>query len=374
MSEPAAHDTRATREAEYEMLQAEHGGYWRHTFTDHAYLYNLHFPPESLFEEFGSRIHELVLNYPVAQNVLAELVGALIGQPPSRLVVGNGAAELIKILSGHVASKIIVPVPSFNEYANAAPAGHVVEFALDVPSFELDVDRFAAEAMRCGADFAIVVSPNNPTSLLVPRVDLLRLVGLLEEQGCTLVVDESFIDFADAGAGQSLEKDVAEHPNLAIMKSMSKAYGICGLRIGYLLTANEQLAQRVRDGLHIWNLNGFAEEFLRLAPGLREDFVDSCDKVRSERDALYEGLSVVPGLTVYRPDANFIFCRLPDGAPSGPEVARRLFLEENIFVKHTAGKTMSEADRYLRIASRTRAENEVLTAALAILLATDVAR
>src|SRR5450830_31935 len=132
---------RAVREAEYETLQSEHGGYWRHGFVDHAYLYNLHFPPESLFEQLGSQIHELVLNYPVAQNVVAGLVGELIGQRPDRIVVGNGAAELIKILSGHLATRLIVSVPSFNEYANAAPEGNVVELALDAPSFQLDVDR-----------------------------------------------------------------------------------------------------------------------------------------------------------------------------------------------------------------------------------------
>ena len=83
---------------------------------------------------------------------------------------------------------------------------------------------------------------------------------------------------------------MADHANLAVMKSMSKAYGICGLRIGYLLTANEGLARRMRDGLHIWNLNGFAEAFLRLAPGYRQDFAESCESVRAERDAFYEEL------------------------------------------------------------------------------------
>jgi len=209
----------------------------------------------------------------VAQNVVASLVGDLIGQPANRVIVGNGAAELIKIISGHVAKRVIIPVPSFNEYANAAPAGTAVEFALEGPSFQLDVDAFAAAAIDAGADFAVVVTPNNPTSLLVPRADLLRLVSLLEPSGCTLIVDESFIDFAEGAYAESLERDIAEHQNLAVMKSMSKAYGICGLRIGYLLTANESLAARVREGLHIWNLNGFAEAFLRLAPGYREDFV-----------------------------------------------------------------------------------------------------
>ncbi|HEY5540190.1 MAG TPA: histidinol-phosphate transaminase, partial [Coriobacteriia bacterium] len=344
-----------------------------HSFVDHAYLYNLHFPPESLFEYLCGQIHELVLNYPAAQDVVAGLVGRLIGQPADRIVVGNGAAELIKIVSGHIAKKLIVPVPSFNEYANAAPVGNVVQFALDAPSFQLDVDTLAAEAIECGADFAVVVTPNNPTSLLVPRADLIRLLGLLAGHGCTLIVDESFIDFAEAGAAESLEKDVADHQNLAVMKSMSKAYGICGLRIGYLLTANEDLARQVRNGLHIWNLNGFAEAFLRVAPGYREDFAESCESVRAERDAFYEVLCAVPGLTVHRPDANFIFCRLPDGAPSGPDVTRQLFVEDNIYIKHCQDKTMPESSRYIRIASRTSEENEALTTALARVLGMAVA-
>jgi len=364
------HEARLARGADYESLQSAHGGYWRHGFVDHAYLYNLYFPPESLFGQFRDRIHELVLNYPVAQDVVAGLVGELIGQPAERIVVGNGAAELIKILSGHVAAKVIIPVPSFNEYANANTAHTVVEFALDAPGFQLDVDRFAAEAIACGATSAVVVSPNNPTSLLVPRTELLRLVGLLKESGCTLIVDESFIDFAEAGAAESLEKDVADHQNLAVMKSMSKAYGICGLRLGYLLTANEGLARRVRDQLHIWNINGFAEEFLRLAPSYRQDFSESCEKVRADRDAFYESLCAIPGLTVLRPDANFIFCRLPDGSPSGPEVERRLFVEDNIYIKHCEGKTMPDSSRYIRIASRTRAENSNLTVALSRILDT----
>ncbi|MDO8987715.1 MAG: histidinol-phosphate aminotransferase family protein, partial [Coriobacteriia bacterium] len=125
--------------AEYEALQTEHGGYWHHGFVDHAYLYNLYFPPETLFEELGEQIHELVLNYPVAQNVLGRLVGDLIGQPAERMVVANGAAELIKIISGHLATKLIIPVPSFNEYANACAPGTAVEFVMDAPSFTLDV-------------------------------------------------------------------------------------------------------------------------------------------------------------------------------------------------------------------------------------------
>ncbi|MEE8060088.1 MAG: histidinol-phosphate transaminase [Pseudomonadales bacterium] len=359
----------ATREQQYEMISTQHGGYWQHGFIDHAYLYNLYFPPTRFFDQLTSQIRELVLNYPVAQSVLAEMVGELIDQSPERIVVGNGAAELIKIVSGHLAKTLIVPVPSFNEYANAAPEGHVVEFQLDAPSFELDVDKFAAEAARCKADVAVVVTPNNPTSLLVPKADLIRLLGKLAEHDCMLIVDESFIDFTEEPEQLSLEAEIAQYTNLVIFKSMSKAYGICGLRIGYMLTANTAYAEKVRQGVSIWNLNGLAEAFLRHAPEYREEFKISCAKVRADRDRFYQQLCTIEGMSVYKPDANYIFCRLPDHAPTGPEVTRQLFVEHNIYIKHCEGKNMPESNRYVRIASRTPAENTTIVAALISILA-----
>jgi histidinol-phosphate/aromatic aminotransferase/cobyric acid decarboxylase-like protein len=301
----------------YEYISEQHGGFWRHDFIDHNYLYNLYFPPEDFFSHISRRVHQLVLNYPIGQKDLASLVGELIEQPPERVVVGNGAAELIKIIAG-MGRKMIVPVPSFNEYANAATAGNVVEFALEPPSFQLDVDKFAAEALRCEA-----------------RRDQ-----------------------------ETLEQEIDKFPNLAIFKSMSKAYGICGIRIGYMLTANSDFAAKVRQGLHIWNINGFAEEFLRLAQQYRQQFVASCGKVKLDRDIFYNQLQTIPGMTVYQPDANYIFCRLPDHAASGPEVTEKLFVQHNIYIKHCQGKTMPESDRYLRIASRTQPENRNLVEAL----------
>ncbi len=353
----------STAQQHYEFISAQHGGYWRHDFIDHNYLYNLYFPPEDFFSHITRHIHQLVLSYPVAQKDLAGLLGDLIAQPPERIVVGNGAAELIKIIAG-MGRKLIVPVPSFNEYANAAPTGNVVEFALEAPSFQLDVDKFAAEAIRCKAGLAVVVTPNNPTSLLVPKAELIRLLKKLADHDCMLIVDESFIDFAENRDRETLEKEIDKFPNLAIFKSMSKAYGICGIRIGYMLTANPDFAAKVRQGLHIWNINGFAEEFLRLAPQYRQQFIDSCSRVKADRDHFYKQLQTVRGMTVYQPDANYIFCRLPDQAASGPEVTEELFVKHNIYIKHCQDKTMPESDRYLRIASRTQAENRRLVEAL----------
>ncbi len=352
------------QDEKYRYISGQHGGYYRHDFIDHAYLYNLYFPPEAIITILKDRIHDLVQSYPVAQVSIAELVGRVIDQPAERIVVGNGAAELIKIVSGHIANKLIVPVPSFNEYANAALADRVVEFPLEFPSFQLDEDRFVAKAMEVGADVAVVVTPNNPTSMLIPKANLIQLARKLETKGIVLVVDESFIDFAENHDQVSLEKEIADYPNVAIIKSMSKAYGICGLRIGYVVTANTRFAEALRKGVHIWNINGFAEEFLRILPDYKQEFADSCRQVRADRDRLYEALRGIEGMTVFRPDANFVFCRLPESARSGPEITKRLFVEHNLYIKDCDGKTQPDSDRYVRIASRTGPENRRLVEAL----------
>jgi threonine-phosphate decarboxylase len=353
-----------TQEEKYEFISKQHGGYYRHDFTDHAYLYNLYFPPENVFKHLKDNIQDIVLNYPMAQNALAELIANLINQPIERIVIGNGAAEIIKILSGHLAKKIIVPVPSFNEYVNAAPDGQVVEFPLEFPSFQLDVDKFAEEAIKIGADMAVVVTPNNPTSIHVPKADLIRLSEKLEKNNCMLIIDESFLDFTANKENISLEPEIEKYPYMAILKSMSKAYGICGLRIGYLLTANLEFSNSVRNEIHIWNINGFAEEFLRILPDYQKEFKDSCKTVVKDRDIFYGQLCAIPDMKVFKPDANYIFCRLPDNALSGPEVTKRLFIEYNIYIKDSKGKTQPEADRYIRIASRTQEENSKLIDAL----------
>lgn len=353
-----------TQSEKYDFIVTQHGGYYRHDFIDHAYLYNLYFPPEAIFTKFKNQIHDIVLNYPIAQKDLAELVGKIIKQPAERIVVGNGAAELIKIVSGRIAKKLIVPVPSFNEYVNAAPPNQVVEFPLEFPTFQLDVDKFAAEAIKVNADIAIVVTPNNPTSMLIPKLDLIRLAKKLESHDCILIVDESFLDFAENPKEISLEQEIEKHPNVVIFKSMSKAYGICGLRVGYMLTTNTTFAKKVRDGIHIWNINGFAEEFLRLLPDYKQEFIESCKQVRIDRDILYENLCKIDGMIVFKPDANYLFCRLPDYAPNALKVTKKLFIEHNIYIKDCVGKTQPDADRYVRISSRTETENCKLIEAL----------
>ena len=254
---------------------------------------------------------------------------------------------------------------------NAAPEGQAIEFPLEFPSFQLDVDKFAAHAIKVKAEVAVVVTPNNPTSLTIPKSDLIRLAEKLSRYDCQLIIDESFIDFVRNYDQESMEDQIEKYPNITIFKSMSKAYGICGLRIGYLLTTNLKFAEAIRQGVHIWNINGFAEEFLRILPDYRDAFIKSCNQVKKDRDKLYSDLTTFSGLTVYNPDANYVFCRLPDTGLSAPELTKKLFIEHNIYIKHCQGKTMPDADQYIRIAARTKEENTTLVQAMGLVIDAD---
>jgi histidinol-phosphate/aromatic aminotransferase/cobyric acid decarboxylase-like protein/CTP:phosphocholine cytidylyltransferase-like protein len=355
------------RDAQYDRVQQLHGAYWRYGLVDHSYLYNMHFPPPGMLEIFHAHLREIVTNYPVAQNDIARLVANWTGADPDRLAVANGAAELIKILGNQFEQRVTIPTPSFNEYEEVIDADGLNRFALDANSFELDVEAFADSAINWQSDTAIIVSPNNPTGLSVPRDDVLSLASLLEPHNCRLIVDESFIEFAQAGIKASVETMVEKHNNLVVIKSMSKVFGVAGIRLGYLLSADRAFIKAIRASLPIWNINGLAEEFLRLVGRYRREFFASCELTRETCQQFYRDLSALPGIDVIESDANFILCKLTNQAANGPELARRIYVDHNILVKDCAAKSMPDANRYLRIASRTPAENQHLVAILGAL-------
>jgi histidinol-phosphate/aromatic aminotransferase/cobyric acid decarboxylase-like protein len=327
----------------------------------------MHFPPDQMLDVFHSDLREIVTNYPVAQKEIAQLVANWTGANSEHLVVANGCAELIKILGNRFQNRVTIPTPSFNEYEEVVDADGLNRFALNMNSFELDIEEFAESAINWQSDTAIIVTPNNPTSLSVPQDQVLRLAELLEAHNCRLIVDESFIEFSRSGIKSSVESMVSEHTNLVVIKSMSKVFGVAGIRLGYLLSADLQFINAVRESLPIWNINGVAEEFLRIIGRYRTEFFASCDLTRETCLQFYHDLSALPGIKAIEPDANFVLCKLTNPSVNGPELARRMYVEHNILIKDCSAKSMDEADRYLRIASRTPEENQNLVAVLGTL-------
>ena len=336
------------------------GGYWRHGFVDHVLLINPYFPTADFVEELQSALPRLLAHYPSIGGEIEESVGRLIGQPSNCIAVGNGVIEIISNLLPRTGLSLAVPTPSFNPYEDYPLPEKLARFALEPPDFVLDMDTYAVFVEKSGVDAAVIISPHNPTSTLVNRNDVLRLAGRLQELGKLLFVDESFIEFAPLGRAESVENAVDEYENLIVLKSLGKTYGTCGLRMGYLLSSDAKFVESVRRSLPTWNINVLAEYAMSRLPDFAIPAAESWERVKLDRDILFEDLQGFPGLHVLRPNANYVFARLPEQWPDGPDIAERMLRRYKILLRHCESKTMREGERYLRIAARTQPENKHL--------------
>lgn len=351
-------------------LATRHGGYWRYPVVDHCLLYNFHYPPKKIVDHLATRIDFLVREYPSAQRPIADFVARWYGVDPGVLVIANGVSELIPIVLADARRPVVMPTPSFNEYEAVVDPALVRHWPLtEAEGFRIDPERLLAEARAIGAGHVVLITPNNPTGNAIPRADVVRIVEGAAEFGARVILDESFVDFQEEGRAASLMDDLAAHPNLTILLSLSKSHGVGGLRIGLLASADAAEVARVLRRVPIWNINAFAEAYLRLFNAFRQEYFASCDLVRAETRALAQGLAAIDGLTVHPTDANFVFCRLAEDVGTAPELVLRLLETEGIYVKDCSGKVMEEAHRYLRISSRGEVDDGRLLRALARVVA-----
>ncbi|KAA6175709.1 aminotransferase class I/II-fold pyridoxal phosphate-dependent enzyme [Pseudomonas marginalis] len=352
-------------EHKHALLSSQHGGYWRFPVTDHALIYNLHFPPAGLKKLMVDRFADIALNYPASAGASLPLLSDFLGVPADNLVIANGVSEIIRLLPRLFAGNLLVFEPSFNEFANAFPKDRVTTIRLTAQNqFALDIEHTLRVIEQHQLDAVVLVTPNNPTGGLIPKATILELYRRTEEQAPYLIVDESFLDFAGEARDHTLLNDLLALPRIIVLRSMSKTFGIGGLRLGYAASANQGWLGALRKELPIWNINGFAEEFMLNLPQYRKEYAASCAQVRRETDDLVAQLREIEALEVFSTVSNFVLCRLKQGFPSAPELAALLVDEFSIFIKECSAKVMDDADRYLRISSRNREQNDRLIDAL----------
>lgn len=354
----------APAEEQYARVSGTAGGYWSRPIAEHLLLCNPFFPPQSFFDQLAMRLPQVLRFYPSGHEHLARQVGEMTRRPPQHVVVGNGVADLIPALYAVLDPKVAIPTPTFNGFQIALPPERVFTFLLREPLFDLDVDEFGDFARYSGATAAVAINPNNPSGRLVASQDLRRLACMLESAACRLIVDESFIDFPVNGRAESIEPYLSDHPNLIVLKSLGKVYGLGGIRLGYMLSADEDLVAAVRDRLPLWNVNGVGEYALWLLPEYEAELLHSLQRVRIEREKLEDSLRAIGGMQVTPSVTNYVFCRLPDEWPTGTMLKRILAIEHNILIRECAYQTMQDPDRYIRLTVRRSLENSHLVSAL----------
>lgn len=275
--------------------------------------------------------------------------------PEEYLLFGNGASELfMAIVHGIRPKRTVIPVPSFSgyEYAAASGGGEILfcplsgerEFA---PGEEL------GEALSGETELVFLGNPNNPTGRLLSREYLGGLLTHCRDRNILVVLDESFIGFCGEEASQV--RYMEEYGNLLIVRAFTKIFAIPGVRLGYLLTSESSLKNKIEEQLPEWNVSVFAQEAGRYCVEESAFLRETVDCVRKERGFLTEGLQRM-GLTVVKSDANFILFR------GGRGWYERL-LEQGILIRDCGSFRGLSGDWY-RIAVRSRRENERLLAAM----------
>lgn len=190
------------------------------------------------------------------------------------------------------------------------------------------------------------------------------LLAWSKKRGIHLIVDESFLDFACDGEQITLldNRTLANNPHLVIVKSISKSYGVPGLRLGMIACSDADLVNNVRKDVAIWNINSFAEFYLQIYGKYEKDYKKACQAFMSEREHFFQSLQAVDYLRVIPSAANYFLCEVT-GCLSSHELTDRL-LEHDILIKDCGAKQAFQGRNYVRIAVKGRADNERLMEAL----------
>lgn len=350
----------ASPEEKLKKIQHSYGGYWRYTgLLDFCYLVNPYFPQQRMIDEMKANFEELLRNYPSGMGINSLLAGKYFGIKQDYVVVGNGAAELIKALMESAEGKCGVVYPTFEEYPNRLKKENLIVYYPDNADFRYNVDQLIEFFSNNKVNNLLIVNPDNPSGNFIPKKQLLHLIDWAKNNDVRLVIDESFVDFADDGEQQSLlnDSDLASYPNRCVMKSISKSYGVPGLRLGVLASSNTQLISKMKKDVAIWNINSFAEFYMQIYNKYSKDYVKSCEKFREERALFLADLEEISWIRVIPSQANYFLCEILDKFTS-QELTLLLLSNFNILIKDCSSKKgFSSARQYIRIAIRDRKDN-----------------
>lgn len=357
----------ADSELRFAKMQQSYGGYWRYPgIIDFCYLVNPYFPTPKLVHELKANFDSLLRQYPSGMGVNSMLAGKFFGIKQDYICVGNGAAELIKSVMEGVDGNFGVVYPTFEEYPNRVDDGRRIVYNPSKNDFSYDADDLISFFDERDINTLLVVNPDNPSGNFIQLNDLKRLLQWSQKKEIRLIIDESFVDFSSDGSKNTLLRNdiLQSFTNLCVVKSISKSYGVPGLRLGIIASSDTCFINGIKKDVAIWNINSFGEYFMQIYGKYESDYIKSCEIFREEREVFYKELQAVPYLRIIPSQANYFLCEVTDRFTSY-ELCLRLLDEFDILVKDCSHKKgFSNGSQYVRIAIRDRKDNSILIRAL----------
>ena len=343
-----------------------YGGYWRYpAMRDFCYLVNPYFPNERFMNEMKSNFDVLVREYPSGMAVNSLLAGHFFGVRTENICVGNGTAELIKSLMENISGKIGMVYPTFEEYPHRKKDVEVIPYYVVDKDFDYSVDDIMSYYEGKDISAIVLVNPDNPSGHFISKKDILRLEDWCRSKGRKLIVDESFIDFVEDDEWHTLldMEVLLNHPSLIVLKSISKSFGVAGLRLGVIATADTDLIAFMKKDVAIWNINSFAEYYLQIIEKYRDDYYEAMEKFKEVRRRYLDKLSKIKGFKVYPSQANYVMCHIENSVTS-TELADILLNRYNVLIKNLASKEGLNKGNYVRLSVKSDEENDYIVNAL----------
>lgn len=347
-------------------LESRYGGYWRYPkVLDFCYLVNPYFPNDRMMSELKANFDNLVRNYPSGMRVNSLLAGKYFDIRPEYVCVGNGAAELIKGLMESLEGVLGVIVPTFEEYPNRLSPERLVTMQTVGTDFAYTADDIMQFFADKNISSLLLVNPDNPSGNFIPLSDLLRLCVWAGEKGIRMIIDESFVDFSHGTPANTLlhNHTLEAHPNLTVVKSISKSYGVPGLRLGIIATSDTSFIAKLKKDVAIWNINSLGEFYMQIFGKYEKHYQRACVQFMQERDRFMNELSKVPFLRVLPSQANYFMCEVLPPYTSRA-LAEQLFDRFNILIKDCSGKLAMGGRNFIRIAVRDEKDNNALISAM----------
>lgn len=343
-----------------------YGGYWRYpAMRDFCYLVNPYFPNERFMNEMKSNFDVLVREYPSGMAVNSLLAGHFFGVRAENICVGNGTAELIKSLMENISGNIGMVYPTFEEYPHRKKDVEVIPYYVVDKDFDYSVDDIMSYYEGKDISAIVLVNPDNPSGHFISKKDILRLEDWCRSKGRKLIVDESFIDFVEDDEWHTLldMEVLLNHPSLIVLKSISKSFGVAGLRLGVIATADTDLIAFMKKDVAIWNINSFAEYYLQIIEKYRDDYYEAMEKFKEVRRRYLDKLSKIKGFKVYPSQANYVMCHIENSVTS-TELADILLNRYNVLIKNLASKEGLNKGNYVRLSVKSDEENDYIVNAL----------
>lgn len=315
-----------------------------------------------MIDEMEANFERLVTQYPSGMEVNAMLAAKNFGVHKENILTGNGATELIRILMEQLSGKTGFIRPTFEEYPNRYGIEESIFFIPQNQDFSYTVSdllSYFADKNICNL---ILVNPDNPSGNYLCKKDILQVIDWTRKNEIHFILDESFIDFADEEDNTMIRQEILnQNPHLCIVKSISKSYGIPGLRLGILASGDKLLVDRLKKNIAIWNINSFAEFYMQIAEKYKGYYVNALKKLKEERTRFYNELKKISGIRPILSQANYIMVELTGGI-SAETLTEKLLLKHNLFIKNLSSKIKNE--QYVRFAVRNTEDNDKLLVAL----------